>query len=253
MLGLIAWFSVCLLAAGLSSQGIHPALEMMCVFAGLTGLMSAVGLAEVLKSEARDHQQQFIALLAEARTDILTGLANRRSFHDELRRRWAQWKRQGALLSLLFIDVDRFKGLNDSLGHQAGDELLKGIARALESTTREMDLLARYGGDEFAVLLPGTDLSNAQIAAERLRKTLADRVFTFGESEFQVTVTVGIAQVLPADEHSESLIRRADTGLYAAKEAGRNCCYVHNGLTSEPVDTVLIESVDTSPDPCLNG
>ncbi|MDH3719155.1 MAG: GGDEF domain-containing protein, partial [Planctomycetota bacterium] len=200
MLGLIAWVSVCLIAAGWSSAELSPILKKMWVLAGLTGLVSAIGLSEVLKSEVQAQQQHLNALLAEARTDILTGLGNRRSFDEELDRWWAQWKRQGTMLSILLIDVDQFKELNDSYGHQAGDHVLKGIARILVNSTRAVDHVARYGGDEFAVLLLGTDVSAARVPAERLRAGIVNYKFAFGEAELQATVTVGLAEVTPADE-----------------------------------------------------
>lgn len=113
------------------------------------------------------------ALISEARTDALTGLKNRRSFNEELNRQFAQRQRQGSLFSVLLIDIDHFKQVNDSLGHLAGDSVLRAISERLTKTLREMDLIYRYGGDEFAVICPGTRLREVATAAERIRNAIA--------------------------------------------------------------------------------
>jgi diguanylate cyclase (GGDEF)-like protein len=162
--------------------------------------------------------------LAEARADVLTGLANRRAFDVELSRRLAQRQRQGTPLSLLIIDVDNFKSFNDEFGHPLGDAVLKRLASVLQARARHMDIVARLGGDEFAVLIPGSDLEEASLAAERLRSAIADSPLRCDGQEHTLTVSIGLAEARPDDDLA-SLVKRSDSALYAAKEAGRNCSF----------------------------
>jgi diguanylate cyclase (GGDEF)-like protein len=157
-----------------------------------------------------------------ARTDDLTGAHNRRHFFElgerlfELARRYAQ------PLSLILLDIDRFKTINDSHGHEVGDAVLVHVVEVMKTHLRGVDLFARIGGEEFAVLLPQTDTARALHVAERLRKDLARRVVEVGGTRLQVTVSAGVATLEAADQDLESLLRRADAGLYAAKESGRD-------------------------------
>jgi len=170
----------------------------------------------------------------EARTDSLTGLANRRAFDDELGRRFAEWQRRHTPFSLLILDIDHFKKFNDSHGHLAGDEVLRNVGKALVKTARQMDLACRYGGEEFAVVLPGTDIQEARVAAERFRKAIEGTVVRFDEKSLSVTASVGVARVADNDEVAH-LIRRADEALYKSKAAGRNCGHWHDGTECLPV------------------
>jgi len=174
--------------------------------------------------EIRKQRQQNECYRREAHTDVLTGLANRRAFDIELARRLAQRQRQGTKLSLLTMDVDHFKTVNDTFGHQAGDAILKGIADILSSKLRLMEVPARIGGDEFVVSLPGSDLAEASLMAERVRSAIGDHTFGFGSAELRVTVSIGLAEAL-ADDDALSLLKRSDSALYAAKENGRNLTY----------------------------
>ena len=106
---------------------------------------------------------------SEARTDSLTGLSNRRAFDDELKRRLSEWQRKGTPCTLVLLDIDFFKKFNDTHGHQVGDEVLRQVAKVLAAQSREMDVPCRYGGEEFAVILPATDALKACIVAERIR------------------------------------------------------------------------------------
>jgi len=160
-------------------------------------------------------------LLAEvdhlARHDRLTGLSNRLEFDEALEREFSRAQRGGPPLSLVLVDVDHFKAVNDTHGHQAGDEVLRGVGAALAQLVRREDVAARYGGEEFVVLLPGIDTQGAVAFAERVRRGLADRVDTV-----PVTVSAGVAGY---PEHARSvaeLVGRADAALYEAKRTGRN-------------------------------
>ena len=180
------------------------------------------------KERLEDQARQIEAHAFEARTDALTRLSNRRAFDDELVRRFDEFQRQGRPFSLVMIDLDHFKQFNDRNGHPAGDEVLRGIAAVLRRSTRTMDLLARYGGEEFAVIMPGAVLEDAKSAAERIRGAIADAAFRYDGKSFQVTVSVGVAE-LQSGENASRLVRRADEALYAAKTAGRNVVWYHAG------------------------
>ncbi len=180
------------------------------------------------QAEITSQQQKVDALAAESRTDTLTGLANRRSFDEELGRRLDQWRRHKVPVSLLLIDIDHFKQINDRYGHPIGDEALKWTARVQSEALRQMDVAARYGGEEFAAILPGTKLSDAGNVAERLRATISAKPFRQGELEFPITVSVGVAVTIP-DDAPAAFLKRADDALYAAKQNGRDRAYLHNG------------------------
>ncbi|HWB11525.1 MAG TPA: GGDEF domain-containing protein [Pirellulales bacterium] len=178
--------------------------------------------------EIEEQREKVDALAAESRTDTLTGLANRRSFEEELGRRFDQWRRHRVPISLLLVDIDRFKQINDCYGHPVGDSALKWVAGIHARAGRQMDLACRYGGEEFAVILPGTKLADAANVAERLRATIAAKRFREADHEFPITVSIGVAMTLPGDDQA-MLIKRADQAVYAAKENGRNAAYLHDG------------------------
>lgn len=151
--------------------------------------------------------------------DFLTGLSNRRRFEQELAREARRASRYGFGGALLLIDLDHFKDVNDTLGHKAGDDLLKGVAGALRHRVRQTDVLARVGGDEFAVLLPQTGAEEARIVAAGIVDTLRRRVAVASESIIRVTASVGLALF---DGHRASeILAHADLAMYEAKSAGR--------------------------------
>lgn len=158
----------------------------------------------------------------DATVDGLTGLRNRRWLDENMARMAARFTRSGAPVGLMLLDVDHFKRFNDSFGHAAGDHVLRFVAQLLTSCLRPTDVAARFGGEEFAVLLPTTDAKGARIAAERLRRAIADAPeLTFdGKILDKVTVSIGVAGL--ADHGSERWLRVADEALYRAKANGRN-------------------------------
>jgi diguanylate cyclase len=180
------------------------------------------------KQELQEQRRQLDSYMVEALTDPLTGLANRRKFDQELARRFAQWKGAGTPLSLVLVDIDKFKNVNDVHGHVAGDAVLQQVAQVLLESVRANDLVARYGGEEFGMILPGTTLEEAKPVAERVRGAIAEHGFQFGDSQASVTVSAGLAEAMLTND-SEVLVTRADTALYSAKDAGRDCCHVHDG------------------------
>ncbi len=154
--------------------------------------------------------------------DPLTGLFNRRRFADELEQQLAQARRYGARGALLYIDLDQFKYVNDSLGHHAGDELLVSIARLLRYRLRETDILARLGGDEFAILLPHTDGDEARRLAEDLLDALRRHTVTLGGQTIGITASLGLALYPEHSDSASELLAYADLVMYQVKEQGRN-------------------------------
>jgi two-component system cell cycle response regulator len=162
--------------------------------------------------------------MAELSTrDELTNLYNRRYFLESAEREAAGSVRYGQDLSLLMLDLDFFKQINDNHGHPAGDTVLKQTARVLEESIRQYDVACRYGGEEFAVIMPNTRLSDARTFCERLRKKMESMTVPYESKELRFTVSIGLAQFAPEiDKSISDLIKRADDGLYAAKKQGRN-------------------------------
>lgn len=152
--------------------------------------------------------------------DPLTGLYNRRAWSEHLAALDEAMRRQGLPLSVLFLDLDHFKQLNDRFGHEAGDAALRALAGVMRSELREQDRIGRHGGEEFVVALPGADAAYALQAAERIRQRLQDRV-AVAPADATTTVSIGVATLHP-DEDMLALLKRADEAMYAAKAAGRN-------------------------------
>jgi len=159
-----------------------------------------------------------------ATTDELTGLGNRRHFVERAREAVAVARRYGQWCTLAVIDVDLFKRVNDRLGHQAGDQALIGLAAVLKANLRATDLAARFGGDEFVILLPLTDPDAGKAAAERIQQSVR-----LGGSWPELTISIGVASVRDEGASLEELLARADQALYDAKGSGRNRISVFNG------------------------
>ncbi len=167
-----------------------------------------------------ENARLFAALSQMASTDELTQLANRRRFTEALRRELGRARRTGLPLSLVLVDVDHLKKVNDTFGHPAGDSAIRHVAAALKEARRDTDVVARFGGEEFALLLPGTDHLGAIRAAERVRVRLST---TLVETVGQVTASMGVATWPQDGATEERLVWVADQRLYSAKEGGRNC------------------------------
>jgi diguanylate cyclase (GGDEF)-like protein len=157
-----------------------------------------------------------------ASTDGLTGLNNHRTFQERLQQEIERARRFDTPLSLLMIDIDRFKKFNDTYGHTNGDEVLKIIARILKDNVRSIDFVARYGGEEFAVILPQVDLEGALVVAERIRRSAENYELVFNGHKERVTLSIGVATYPDDASNREQLIDHADKALYLAKRTGRN-------------------------------
>jgi diguanylate cyclase (GGDEF)-like protein len=191
-------------------------------------------LAEELAETTRELR--YLAL-----HDPLTGLANRALFAEQLDQAWAQQRRHARGLSVLALDLDGFKRVNDTYGHSAGDELLVEAARRLQRTVRDGDTVARLGGDEFTVLLPEASRAEAEVIADRIRTELAAPLDVQGEA-LAIATSIGIAEAVDRHAHPEELLREADAALYAAKAAGKGRHEVYApGL--ERATSVTIEHV----------
>jgi len=178
--------------------------------------------------------EELTAYSSEARTDVLTGLPNRRALDDELARRFSEWQRHGISLSVAIMDVDFFKRFNDTYGHLAGDVVLQGVARILANAVRGADMIARFGGEEFIAILPNTSALDASIPLERAREAVAEKIFSFEDNTLHVTISFGLAEAVTGEDIA-TLLKRTDAALYASKRAGRNCGHFHTGTRCKRV------------------
>jgi len=187
------------------------------------GEMDARIRSEIAKSKT------YKKLQVEATVDEKTGLANYRVFYTKLREEWERSERYGHPLSIVMLDLDDFKRVNDSVGHPAGDRVLREFAVLLSGGARGTDLAARYGGEEFAMILPHIDRDQAERVAERVRAAVADFNFLEPDHTRRVTVSAGVATYAPGLNiaSAEQLVAAADRALYAAKKAGKNRVVVH--------------------------
>ena len=186
-----------------------------------------------LLAEAADFSTQLIFAMAKAklfreldrrsRTDGMTGLSRRGPFEERLREEVARAESFKSTFSILMIDIDHFKRLNDTYGHQAGDEVLRTVSQRLKEGLYETDLIARYGGEEFVCLLPRSQPAGLKIKAEQIRERIAGHAFVIGLEAIQVTISIGIAHFPQDGTTPEAIMEAADRALYAAKDGGRNC------------------------------
>lgn len=175
------------------------------------------------------------ALEKQVMTDVLTGLKTRRYFEDECARLLKASVRSKEHVAILFFDIDHFKRVNDTLGHDIGDEVLCAVAKTLQTHVRPLDTVARLGGEEIVVLLPNADEAHACLSAERLRKAVSEISFS-AHPDLKVTVSIGIAatfDILGDETSCEALLKAADEAMYAAKHSGRNRVVCYGRLKNE--------------------
>lgn len=178
---------------------------------------------EQLESEARDLQASLAREQINATTDPLTGIPNRLAYEQRVALEFKRWKRFGRPLCLVAWDIDRFKAINDGHGHQAGDAVIRAVAKRFAGMIRETDFVARYGGEEFVMLLVDTAPETAMGVLDKLREAIAQQVILIEGGSVQVTASAGLAE-FRADEDPDRVFARADRALYRAKQAGRNRC-----------------------------
>ncbi|KQQ48644.1 diguanylate cyclase [Methylobacterium sp. Leaf125] len=217
---------------------VHGSPEVLQLSASVRSLLRRIGTAEadarhieaeassavhVAEDRVRRLGADLHAMQVLADTDALTGLLNRRAFMPLAKDAMSYFKRYRRAICVLMIDIDHFKRVNDLHGHAAGDEVIRQVGRIISEAIRTTDKVARFGGEEFVVLLRETDLAGAAVFAERIRQTVADTVFEPGGSCFKATISIGMAEAETSDEDIDRTIERADRALYAAKSGGRNC------------------------------
>ncbi len=174
-----------------------------------------------LESETEQLRQTVSTHSLQALTDTLTGIPNRYAYEERLKQEYTRWKRYHQPLSLMIVDIDNFKHINDKYGHRAGDKALRIIANQLQKMTRETDLIARYGGDEFVLLLPETDAEGAMRIAQKLLDAIETCAFHFREKKVTITISCGVSEFKKGDSPAEAF-ERADQALYRSKHKGRN-------------------------------
>jgi diguanylate cyclase len=236
---------------GVASQ-IESGFDPMLIIGDLTSELSRAAL------RATALEMQFVSTSKEldqvrgslkvaeksSRTDVLTGLANRRAFEEFLRVAQLRAMEHGELLSMMLIDLDHFKQFNDTFGHQLGDHVLRLIGGVLAKGVRQNDFVGRYGGEELVAVLPGTDLAVCMATAERIRTAIAQRQIVrraTGEVLAKVTVSIGIAQFVPGETVAK-LFERCDRALYLAKHNGRNC----TACAEQFADEIAVECIDAA-------
>jgi len=180
-----------------------------------------------LREEIRERERIEAVLQQTARTDYLTQLPNRRAMIQILDKEAARFERSQHPFSLVLLDLDHFKSINDSFGHDGGDEILVSIADNMRGWMREKDVLARWGGEEFLILLSDTDVERAAEQAERLRAAIETRTFSIPQGETRITASLGVAGYKGA-QGIDSCIKDADIALYRAKSGGRNCVVTYS-------------------------
>ena len=178
--------------------------------------------------KATKHSEELEKKLVQ---DQLTGAFNRRAYDKKIQEEMDRFLRYQTLFSLLLIDADKFKRINDRYGHAIGDRCLQEIIKRTKPLLRRNDMLARYGGEEFAVIMPETDANGARQAAEKIRQTIEKIEFIYKNEKVRVTVSIGVSTVAPGDEKYEQVFERSDMAVYKAKENGRNQVMVQNKET----------------------
>lgn len=188
----------------------------------------------IAKSEIDTQRKQIATYIADARTDELTGLLNRRGMNQELARCFERLVERGEAVSLLLVDIDDFKAINDEFGHVAGDQVLQQIATFLNSSVRMPSRLARYGGDEFALILPCVHIVDATRKSVQLHRSIANCPFLVENRQHRITVSVGVTEGTIATD-STALVKQACECLMLAKRSGKNRGYYHDGASGRPI------------------
>ncbi|MBF0119884.1 MAG: diguanylate cyclase [Desulfobacterales bacterium] len=177
---------------------------------------------KLMRSEIAKSHEKIKALEGEILTDPLTAIYNRRAYDRHLKEEFQRYLRYNNVFSLLIYDIDHFKKINDKYGHAVGDTCIKEIIASIKPVLRKSDFFARFGGEEFVIILPETKIEDAFLVAEKIRITAEQIQFFHKAEEFKITISIGVSQIEPSDQSCESLFIRADKALYDAKNTGRN-------------------------------
>ena len=177
---------------------------------------------DAAQTKILDQQRQLDKLTEDATVDFLTQASNRRFFDQRLREEFLRFKRHGQPFSVVLIDIDFFKAVNDTYGHLAGDRVLRAVAELLSTSLRESDTFARFGGEEFVMLLPETDVHQGRVVAQKARKRIENARFNYEGTTIQITLSAGVSQSAMFDAEPIDVVERADAALYRSKESGRN-------------------------------
>ena len=186
-----------------------------------SGDIALIELFSQLVGASIGNIRLFEKIQRQATTDGLTGLVNHKTFYEILEKELWRSRRYGGQISLIMVDVDNLKKTNDTYGHRAGDKVIREISRKIRECIRQIDTAARYGGDEFAVILPNTSLGDATIVAQRMVNAVASSPATWKRDLIPLSISVGLGQY-DADTNPEDITSRSDQALYSAKQAGKN-------------------------------
>lgn len=176
-------------------------------------------LEELVKTRTQALEERTDELEKQANTDPLTGIFNRRKFMQVASHELNRFKRHKHMFAILMLDIDDFKNVNDNFGHDAGDKVIKKVAKLIQEETRDSDCFARWGGEEFIIMLPESDLSGRCILAEKVINLI--NCYQFDHAE-RVTVSIGVTSSIESDDNIDEIIKRADHALYEAKDSGKN-------------------------------
>lgn len=213
--------------SGLRADGTEVPVDIMINAIMLDGVRVAMALVRdvTYQRELEDR------LTLESLTDEMTGFYNRKHFRAQLKAQFSAYVRSGIPASVVMFDFDNFKVINDQYGHAAGDTVLVNAGKMIRKVLRPSDTACRIGGEEFAIILPNTQIQNAITFSERIRQCIENMEFELDGVIFHATITVGVASFTSTDKSHDSLMKRADNALYAGKAAGRNCVISQDSLT----------------------
>lgn len=213
-------------------SGVRTGLNLILGIFPFTENDKAIGSFILIRDVTAETnlQDKYKVKATQSITDKLTGLYNRVYFEQYLPSAlsdFAQKPPEDQKMSVIMADIDHFKSVNDTWGHQAGDFILEKVAKIFKQNFRKTDILCRYGGEEFLAILPATEIKGAYMAAEKLREAIASDIFEFNDTKIPVTISLGLAQIKIGEESGDEAISRADMALYEAKKTGRNKVCLH--------------------------
>ena len=225
----------------IGKMGLHSSSYRLVLFGNSLGELTISRNTKLVEVELQKMESLISALIyplrnallykqavEQAYIDPLTGLNNRAAFDKSIEQEIDLAKRHDHTLSLMMLDIDRFKPINDNYGHVVGDAVLKSFADCILECMRRSDIIFRYGGEEFSILLRNTQITGARLLAERMRKSVEEMDFNYDNIKLSISVSIGLAELQKGDDRTK-LIERADALLYKAKESGRNCVMFEEG------------------------